>query len=292
MVWRDYWLLEKWVTHNSRIVPKSQLYVVNHGGDPKVDAIAAGCNLIHIPRDEVTIDLTRRRWTLVGNITSGLLAFYDRVICTDVDELLLYVGDKSGFLAHLESVDMADVAALSPVGLNLMATDDDGSDPDASVLQNHPNALLSARYTKPCIVAGPVTYTIGGHGLIGQRFRIDPDILLFHLHYVTPDYTERMAARQEIVAQSKEHNAAQDTPQDMPKGFWTNWSKPGRIRDKELGAYADAREVDVSNGFQGCAQLLEGAILYRGKRMLIEPKALGAEGAIRVTVPEALRPAI
>ena len=56
MVWRDYWLLSKWVDHNSQHVPKSQLYVINHGGDPKVAEIAAGCNVIDIPRDDVTIE--------------------------------------------------------------------------------------------------------------------------------------------------------------------------------------------------------------------------------------------
>ena len=291
MVWRDYWLLGKWVEHNSQYVPKSQLYVINHGGDPKVAEIAAGCNVIDIPREDVTIDLTRRRWTLKGHIASGLLAFYDRVIVTDVDELLVYVGEKEGLLAHLEAAE-GDAAALSPVGLNLLKTDADGEDPQATVLQRHPNALLSARYTKPCIISQPVSYTIGGHGLIGGRFQIDPDIVLFHLHYVTPDYEDRMAARKDIVAQSKAHNAAQDNPQDMPNGFWSNWSKPTRIRNKELAAFDTARLEDVSDGFENCAALLENAVLHRGKRMLIEPKALGEDGPVRVIVPEKLRSAI
>ena len=291
MVWRDYWLLQKWVEHNSQLVPKSQLYVVNHGGDPEIDRIAAGCNLITIPRDEVTIDLTKRRWTLVGNITNGLLAFYDRVICTDVDELLLHVGAEGDLISHLAGID-DDVAAISPVGLNLLARPDDGTDPAATVLQRHPNALLSARYTKPCIVSHPVSYTIGGHGLIGARFRIDPEIALFHLHYVTPDYGARMEARKEIVAQSKEHNAAQDTPQDMPAGYWSNWASPYRVRKKEQAAFDAAREEDISGGLQGCAALLNAAVQHRGKRMVVESKTLGADGPVRVVVPEAWRSAL
>lgn len=61
MVWRDHWLLARWIAHNARLVPLRHLYVINHGGDLAVDRIAAGCNVIHLPRDEVTIDFTERR---------------------------------------------------------------------------------------------------------------------------------------------------------------------------------------------------------------------------------------
>ena len=88
MVWRDYWLLEKWISHNEKVVARRDLFVLNHGGDPEIDRIAAGCNVIHVPRDEVSMDLTKRRWRLIAGVSSGLLAFYDRVICTDVDEII------------------------------------------------------------------------------------------------------------------------------------------------------------------------------------------------------------
>ena len=78
----------------------------------------------------------------------------------------------------------------------------------------------------------------------------------------------------------------------MPNGFWLNWSKPGRIRDKELAAFGAATEIDLSPGLAGCAALLEKAILHRGKRMLIEPRALAEDGPVRVVVPEAWRSAI
>jgi hypothetical protein len=290
MVWRDYWLLDKWVTHNARLVPKRQLYVVNHGGDPEVDRIAEGCNIIHVPRDEVTVDLTRRRWDLVGGITNGLLAFHDRVVCTDVDELLVYVGDKPDLIAHLASEDMTG-DALSPIGLNLMPTADDAENPSLPVLARHPNALVSAKYTKPCIAAKRVVYTVGGHGLVRGRFQIDPEILLFHLHYVTPDYTERMQARQEIVSASKAHNQASDTPLDMPGRHWINWAKPDMIRDKELGIFARARAADVSGGFSECAQVLQAAVVSEGKKMVVEP-AIVTKDPVRIVVPEPLQTAI
>ncbi|QBF31612.1 hypothetical protein [Thalassococcus sp. S3] len=290
MVWRDYWLLDKWVSHNEKLVPRRQLYVVNHGGDPEVDRIAEGCNLIHVPRDEITPDLTRRRWDLVGGITNGLLAFHDRVICTDVDELLVYTGSQGSLLDHLGRAPM-EGQALSPVGLNLIPTPEDAEDETLPVLQRHPNALVSAKYTKPCIAGERVVYTVGGHGLVRGRFRIDPEILLFHLHYVTPDYAERMAARQDIVSASKAQNENAEAPLNMPKRHWINWAKPDMIRDKEFGIFARARALDVAQGFDQCAEILRGAVVSEGKKTVVEP-AIVTKDPVRIVVPKALYSAI
>lgn len=291
MVWRDYWLLEKWVRHNSSVVPRSQLYVINHGGDPEVARIAEGCNIIAVPREDLTIDLTRRRWDLLGGITNGLLAFYDRVIVTDVDELILYTGNREGgLIAHLAAKSVSG-SALSPVGLNLIPTPQDGTDADAPVLANHPHALLSAKYTKPCVAAERVVYTVGGHGLIRGAFEIDPELVMVHLHYVTPDYAERMAARREIVAETRASNDASEAPLDMGGRYWINWAKPDMIRDKEMGIFDRAREMDVSGGFGACAEILRAAVRKGGKKVVVEPSVVTAD-PVRVTLPKPLRDVI
>ncbi|MDQ2091282.1 hypothetical protein [Marimonas arenosa] len=291
MVWRDYWLLGKWVHHNAKIVPKRQLYVINHGGDPEVDRLAEGCNVIHVPRDELTTDLTRRRWDLKGAMTNGLLAFHDRVVCTDVDELLVYVGDKpGGLIEHLEVAPM-EGNATAPVGLNLVPRESDSAEDGLTVLERHPNALLAGKYTKPCIAHARVVYTVGGHGLQRGQFRIDPEILLFHLHYVTPDYQERMAARQGIVAQAKDHNALQENPEVIRKRHWINWSNPEHVRNKDFGNFDRAEEIDVSGGFSACADLLRGAIKRSDRQMVVDPRIIN-EHPRRIVVPAALRKAI
>lgn len=284
MVWRDYWLLEHWIAHNAKIVPLRQLYVINHGGDPEVDRIASGCNVIYIPRNEVTIDLTERRWALLSAQTNGLLAFYDRVICTDVDEFLVHVGKVGDLGAHLANKAVAG-DALAPVGLNIMPVEADQAIADAPLLARWPHALVSAKYTKPCIAAKRVQYTTGGHGLRRGRFEIDPDIVLLHLHYVTPDYTERMQARADIVAQSREANAQSDKPKKMPERYWINWSKSDMIRNKELTAFESAVTVDLSNGFADCAAALAAAMRSKDRKTVIEPADM-PRPALRVTWPD------
>ncbi|MFY0680163.1 MAG: hypothetical protein JXR13_06265 [Thalassovita sp.] len=285
MVWRDYWLLDKWVQHNAQYVDRRSLYILNHGGDPKIHEIAAGCNVIDVPRDEVTLDLTRRRWDLLGGLTNGLLAFYDRVICTDVDELIAYVGKGDGLLSHLEQ-SQADTVALSPVGLNLIPTPD--AQIDSHVLQAHPQAMLSAKYTKPCIVKDRVVYTVGGHGLQRGQFTIDPDLVLFHLHYVTPDYAARMAERKEIVDQSKKQNDASQDPLDLGKRFWINWSDSEMIRNKEFALFQTAADMPVEAGFEAAATALQGAVRSSGKKTVVDHGVMN-KAPFRVMIPEALR---
>lgn len=287
MVWRDYWLLQKWVDHNAALVPRRSLYVVNHGGDPEIDRIAEGCNVIHVPRDGVTLDLTRRRWDLVGGITNGLLAFHDLVVCTDVDELLVYVGGQGSLLDHLARREIT-TNALAPVGLNLIPRETDSADMDLTVLQRHPNAMLSARYTKPCIAARPVTYTIGGHGLIRGGFEIDPEILLFHLHYITPDYAERMSARKDIVSESKARVAADSGAPAETGRFWINWSRPDKIRQKEFGVFDRAQPVDVEDGFGTCAEILSAAKKSNKRKTVIDSRGM-EKSPSRVVVPDPLR---
>lgn len=287
MVWRDYWLLERWVAHNSQTVDRSALYIINHGDDPEVRRIAAGCNIIGVPRDEMPLDLTRRRWDLLGGVTNGLLAFYDRVVCTDVDEFLIHAeGVPIG--AYLATA-VHDEDALSPIGLNIIPTPEDGG--AGPILARHPNAMISAKYTKPCVAQRRVVYTVGGHGLQRGRFLIDPQLLLVHLHYVTPDYAERMAARRDIVAQSKAENAARTDKVEVPKRYWINWSDPDYIRDKELGLFERAEDIDVSRGFDYAAMRLRAATVHEGKKTVVDPEIMN-KAPIRAVLPQRLQGAI
>lgn len=288
MVWRDYWLLEKWVAHNAAMVPKRHLYVINHGGDPEIDRIADGCNVIHVPRDGVTLDLTSRRWDLVSGITNGLLAFHDWVIPTDVDELLVHIGDDpGGLVGHLGQVQTG-LAALALLGLNLMPTPDDPDDADLPVLRRVPNAMLSGKYSKPCIVRSRVIYSLGGHGLLRSKFEIDPEILLIHLHYATPDYSERMAARRDIVADARARNDASATKIEVTGHHWINWSKPDRIRDKDIAAFGRAVAIDATDGFRASAELVRAKLRQKGKKMLVDDVEIDGK-AVRLVIPESLR---
>ncbi|CUH83244.1 hypothetical protein [Thalassovita mediterranea] len=285
MVWRDYWLLKKWISHNEQWVPRRQLYVINHGGDPKIDEIAEGCSIIHAPRDELTPRLDRQRWDLLGAVTNGLLAFYDRVVCSDVDEFLLYLGKEGDLLSHLEAAG-TEGNAIAPIGLNIMPSNN--FDPDQPLLVQHPNAMVHPKYTKPCIAHSRVVYTVGGHGLQRGDYVIDAKIGLAHLHYVTPDYQKRMSDRQDIVAQSRAHAERQGDADKIPKRFWINWKEPDLIRQKDQRNFERGTIVDVSGGFDDCANALRAAKVSKGKQTVVEPELFN-KSPLRIVLPERLQ---
>ncbi len=288
MVWRDHWLLEKWIAYNSTHVPKSQLYVINHGGDPKISEIAGGCNVINIPRDGVPMNFDRIRWDLIGNLATGLLGYYDRVVCTDVDELLVFVGEGS-LAEHLVSEPVADkVTAIGALGLNLLPTE--AGDPSAEALMaKYPDALISGKYSKPCVVDKPSKFSNGAHGLLGTDFVLDPELLLVHLHYVTPDYMQRMEDRKEIAeTTTNDFLADPDADADIRKGYWRNWAKSDKIMERNINALTNAAIMDVSNGFQEVHAILTAHLRQEGrKRHVVQAEIKNIP--MKVTIPENYR---
>lgn len=288
MVWRDHWLLEKWIAYNSTHVPKSQLYVINHGGDPKINEIAEGCNVISIPRDGVPMNFDRIRWDLIGNLAAGLLGFYERVICTDVDELLLFVGEGN-IVDHLLSRSVGkDITAIGALGLNLLPTDSGDTAADALMAQ-YPDALVSGKYSKPCVVDKPSKFSNGAHGLLGSDFELDPELLLIHLHYVTPDYMQRMDDRKEIAeTTTNEFLASEEQLQDIRKGYWRNWAKSDKILDNNMKALENAAVVDISDGFKEIHAILSAYLRQEGrKRHVVQAKI--KKIPMMVTIPQKYR---
>ncbi len=288
MVWRDYWLLEKWIAYNSTHVPKSQLYVINHGGDPKIDEIAQGCNVIEIPRDGIPMNFDRIRWDLIGSLATGLLGFFDRVVCTDVDELLVYTGEGT-LVEHLTQGSVPDhITAIGALGLNLLPTSG-GVNDAAALMAQFPNALVSGKYSKPCVVDKPSKFSNGAHGLLGSDYFLDPELLLVHLHYVTPDYAARMADRREIAETTTEaFVAAPDAGLEIRKGYWRNWAKSDKIMGNHMASFDNAREIDVSGGFDEIQQILTRHLLQEGrKRHVIQSEI--KKIPMRVSIPKEFR---
>ncbi|MEO0634355.1 MAG: hypothetical protein AAFY52_09570, partial [Pseudomonadota bacterium] len=222
MVWRDYWLLERWIENAERHVPRDNIYVINHGQDPRVAEIAAGCCVMPLPRDKIDETLTQRRWELISGVASGLNGFFDYVVATDVDELLVVNREGVSLEAFLAQQETAD-GVYGAVGLNVMPIADDAARADAPVLTRYPMARLSPQYSKPVVTSGAVRYTRGGHGVWGQEFDVHAALSLVHLHYVTPDYRTRMDDRAALVKSVRDGAGdAADKTRIKDKRFWIN----------------------------------------------------------------------
>jgi hypothetical protein len=184
MAWNAPVLLAKWVDHYGSAFGRENLFVVSHGEDAAQRAAAEGCTLIVVPR-AMRGDTEAARWRFMGHVFSALAEAFHTVVGGDVDELVALHPDAGPRLADYLLARSAPVVA--PLGLEVIppaGVPPPRIDWRRPILAQMPRVVPRSHYSKPCVVSGPVIFGGGGHGLTeGQDFRLDPNLLLFHLKF-------------------------------------------------------------------------------------------------------------
>ncbi len=177
MVWRDYWYLEKWVAYYSSQLGPENVYILSHGADPEIDRIGQGCNVIAILRDGLHQSFDYARWRMLSDFSAMLTRFFERVIVSDCDELLM-TADGSPLIEYPFAFKENSAGA---VGFNLVAT---RSEKDSQTLiTDSKSCLFEVPYSKPCLVQRKVFFGTGGHGLMNDSFGLLPGLFNLHFHY-------------------------------------------------------------------------------------------------------------
>ena len=159
MVWTDAWFLRRWIAYFAPRLGANNLHVFAHGGEPEILALCEGVNVTVLPRDRVTVDFDTDRWAFLSHVTSGLTRFYDRVICLDVDELLIPTTAGCDLSDILDALPAGRVWAVP--GFELFPADPDspGIGPDDLIARHCPSALFSPFYSKTCITSREARFT-------------------------------------------------------------------------------------------------------------------------------------
>lgn len=201
MVRGDHFFLRRWLDYYGAQFGRKHLYVISHGNDPETRRIAEGANVIAMPYDATRSRVEMRRWFLLSNFTSGLLRYYQWVICGDVDEFVV-VDPKvaPGLLPYLQAMTGRDAPkVISPLGLEIIHNPALEPDPildDTPILSRRRIFRLNANWSKPCIARVPLGFSIGGHSCTIDKRGVDPNLYLMHLRFVSHDLTlERLAGR-------------------------------------------------------------------------------------------------
>jgi hypothetical protein len=178
----DTLFLTRWIAHYGGIFGFENLFVTFDGHDQIPPPEAAKINVVrlpHIPRSVVVGDKFRARAT--SSFAHVLMASYDIVIATDVDEFIV-VDPALGTDLHsyLSSKDLP--SSVSALGLDVIQhiEHEPKLDTARGFLQQRSHALVSARYTKPNIITKRLTWGGGLHRIKGHNFHIDPNLFLFH----------------------------------------------------------------------------------------------------------------
>ncbi|WIY26755.1 glycosyltransferase family 2 protein [Parasedimentitalea psychrophila] len=197
MVYEDYFFLERWYNYYRKQVGAENLYVFSHGNDPKHKEIAKDANVMNLPRDSAMYKFDRRRWRMLGHFATGLLDFYNWMIVSDVDEIVVvdpmaaanlvdHIVDKYGNVRTAPK-------NISPLCLELIHLP--GEEPlpieeNETILSRRRIFRPNKNYSKPCLVSAPVGFGPGGHrNTLGPR-HLPSDLYTLHLKYFDRDTVE------------------------------------------------------------------------------------------------------
>lgn len=201
MVYDDDIYLKIWLAYWERFVPRSNLYVLIHADYEHYEEMAKGCNTIRIARPAVHAKLEVDRWRMLSDLASGLTHMFDRVIYTDVDEIIA-LDPKAGD-DPVEHVLSSTEPVISPFGLDLVQPAElDLSPIDLSkpILSQRGFVCSSAPYSKPCITSQPIRWSKGGHYSDREQVFLSRDLYLFHLRLFDRwVYEDRSAKRRAMV---------------------------------------------------------------------------------------------
>ena len=207
MVKDDYFFLQRWVDYYGAQFGRQALYVISHGGDPEIASIATSCNVITIPAGfDKTFDM--KRWRLLSHFANGLHAYFNFVICGDVDEFVVVDPksglDLAGFLAKRHQR-----AVLTPIGLEVIHRPDVETEPiGSSILAARRHCRYSSYYSKPCVIGLGAKLSRGGHYSDFSELKVFANLYLFHMKYGDRDlYVDTMRRRSELARQSAEKDS-------------------------------------------------------------------------------------
>lgn len=175
-------MLPRWISYYGGQLGVENLIVLDDNTvDGSTDDLP--CTLHRLPPPPWQTSWAQARKLLASGIAEGLLACYEVVIFTDVDEFLVPDPDHhSGLLAYLGARAGQDV--IAPLGVNVLHNPRVEPELRASqpVLQQRRFVKFAPGLCKPLIKRVSAEWRAGLHG-IKAPFEIDQELLLLHLKY-------------------------------------------------------------------------------------------------------------
>ena len=178
MVYNEASLLPLWARHYARQVGADHCYVVDHGStEPLV--LPPGMNSLRLPRSPHD---DARRAGFISTLGEGLLRYYDWVIYTDVDELVLpdpsRFANLPDFCASLSGVD-----TVTSAGFDVQHVPDIEASLDVSRSFGEQRRWIrfTSAMCKPVLTRRPLSWSPGFH--CSEQPLAFAGLYLFHLHW-------------------------------------------------------------------------------------------------------------
>ena len=183
MVYNERTNLPIWIRHYHRVAPSAALFVIDHSSDDRSTGFLFGVHKIPLPRHEFD---ERDRTFLINSLQQGFLRYYDIVIYTDCDELL--VPDPAKATALDRYLWDQPYSYASAVGINVIHIVDiePAIDFTKPLLSQRRYGQFQSSLCKPLVTRTALTWEPGFH-TCNQPPNIDASLYLFHIKQIDRD---------------------------------------------------------------------------------------------------------
>jgi len=191
-------MLPRWIGHYGRHLGVDNHIVID---DNSQDGSTSGlpCTVHHLPPPRPTDHWGLMRVRLLNGLAAGLLAFYDAVIFTDVDEFLVPDPAKYGSLPQYLAA-RPDHQVIAGLAFDVVhnAQVEPPIDPDRPVLAQRRFVKFNPAMCKPQIKRAPVRWGSACHA-VKAPFTIDQDLLMLHLKFYDEQAVREVGDRRRAV---------------------------------------------------------------------------------------------
>lgn len=195
--------LPRWVDHWRKTVPPEHMFILVDGFDQVIPPEAAGCQVVFLPRRPPAPGWDEARWRMLTAFAHALLERFDVVVLNDVDELVVLDPAAGGSLASALA-EARELGVITPFAIEVVHRVDLEEEPLVAgepVLGRRRYGRIHASYCKPCIVARPVRWSMGGHYSDHPVLHLSEKLFLFHLRAMDAAMLHRrQAARLSLVS--------------------------------------------------------------------------------------------
>lgn len=178
----DEYFLKHWIRYYGEQVGEENLYVYLDGADQTLPADCGKAHIIPCERfHEQVVKAEKLRLQFLSDRAAELFKVYDIVIGVDVDEFLVVDPALNvTLLAYLSSLKIKGSVSGLGIDVGQHMDKEQSLDEAKTFLSQRHYAVLSPRYTKPCVINQPLTWGSGFHRIKGHNFHIDEHLYLFH----------------------------------------------------------------------------------------------------------------
>jgi hypothetical protein len=182
MVHNEPVFLPIWLRYYSRFFDPGDIYVLDNDS---TDGSTDGEGFVRIPVENDEVDHTWMVRTIEG-LQGELLERYDVVLVTDVDEIVAPVPQLGSLDRYLARFDEEWVNCLGYEIIH-MRDREPPLRPDQPILEQRRFWFPNDGYDKAALGTVPMEWRPGFHGRADNKFRLDPDLRMIHLHRMDYD---------------------------------------------------------------------------------------------------------